>query len=161
MAATRQTAAIELTRTAQGRRDAARIWARATAVRAGRADLLDDVDRALAGIDAQLALPDAGLHLARRNGLPIGFVLLVPLGTTLHVGRLAVDPSHWDEGVENDLLAHVEKHARMLDFTTIDLWVVADDGAAITRYTAAGFRATTDVRDVAGRLQRRLELVLY
>ena len=152
---------ITLERTQGAQHDAARIWARATAVRDGRPDRLDAIGPALDGIRSRLALPDASLHLARRAGVAVGFALLVPRGGTLEITYLAVDPSHWGEDVATHLLDNVEEHARLLRFGTIDLWVIADNTRAIARYERASFGLTTDVQDAAGRLERRMEYTLY
>lgn len=152
---------IALERTQSAQRDAARIWARATAVRDGRPDRLDATEPALEGIRSRLALPDASLHLAKRAGIAVGFVLLVPRGGTLEITYLAVDPSHWGENVATQLLGHVKQQARLLRSGTIDLWVIADNARAIARYESAGFAVTTDVQDSAGRLERRMEYTLY
>jgi len=152
---------IALERTQRAQRDAARIWARATAVREGRADRLDETGPALDGIRSRLTLPDASLRLARRADVAIGFVLLVPRGRTLEITYLAVDPNHWGEDVATQLLDSVKQQALLLRFGTIDLWVIADNARAIARYESAGFGLTTDVQDSGGRLERRMEYTLY
>ncbi|WP_432493916.1 GNAT family N-acetyltransferase [Kineococcus auxinigenes] len=137
-------------------REAAGIWARATAER----DQLPSVaptEEKLAGIQQALAEQGASLHLARRGQRAVGFCLLISRGEFLEIRYLATDPEAWGSGAGRALLEHVSEHARRAALPRGELWVIADNARAINTYERAGWVATDDVevRGSAGRPERR------
>lgn len=139
-----------------GATESATIWARAKA----RRDLEPEPATAgetMPGIRRRLSIDGAKLLLARRDGRPVGFVLLAPRTRTVEIFYLAVDPDAWGGGVATRLLLSAEDHARQIGRRTLELWVIADNERAIRVYERSGWVGTEEVqRDPSsGRLERR------
>ena len=150
--------AVPLVHAEQGRaaaRDAAGIWARATA----RRDQLPVVplpkDK-LPGIESALGLDGALLLIARLDGKAMAFSVVIPRSDVLEVLYLAVDPTAWGTGLARRLLDHLHEHSRS-EKTPMELWVIADNSRAIAAYENAGWTPTSDVkvRNSSGRPERR------
>lgn len=133
---------------------AAGIWARATARRDGLAEAAT-VEEKLPGIQSGLCTDGASLHVASRRGDAVGFALAVPRGEPLEVLYLGVDPATWGAGVGSCLLRHLHDYATSMAFGELELWVIADNARAVALYERSGWRATAEVRNSAGRLERR------
>ncbi len=138
-------------------RDAAWIWARATALR----DRLPEPatgEEKLPGIQRRLDLKGAALLLARRDSRHVGFTLFAPRGSSLEVYYLAVSPESWGTGVAGALLAGAEEHARAIGRAAVDLWVIADNDRALGVYHKAGYADTGQLQhdEPSGRTERRL-----
>lgn len=92
-------------------RDAAGIWARATA----RRDQLPVVplpkDK-LPGIESALGLDGALLLIARLDGKAMAFSVVIPRSDVLEVLYLAVDPTASGTGLARRLLDHLHEHSR-------------------------------------------------
>ncbi|GAB3216408.1 hypothetical protein GCM10027586_09190 [Kineococcus gypseus] len=147
---------VELTASLEAQREAAGIWARATAKR-DHLPTVPSIEDKLTGIQQALTAAGASLHLARRGQSAVGFCILVPQEDCLEVRYLATDPEAWGSGAGRALLEHVRQHARRADFPRGELWVIADNVRAINVYARAGWVATDAVeeRGSAGRLERR------
>ena len=137
-------------------REAAGIWARATAKR-DQLPSAAPVEEKLAGIQQALAEPGASLHLARRGQRAAGFCIVIPQEGSVEIRYLATDPEVWGCGAGRALLEHVQEHARRAALSRGELWVIADNARAVGAYERAGWVATGDVevRGSAGRLERR------
>lgn len=145
-------------RAEQGRepaRDAAGIWARATALR-DQLPVVPPLDDKLPGIESALALDGALLLMARIGERAMAFSIVVPRMVFLDVLYLAVDPEAWGKGLSRSLLEHL-RHYSLEAQTPMELWVIADNKRAISSYESAGWIPTSDVkiRNSAGRLERR------
>ncbi|MFC5678397.1 GNAT family N-acetyltransferase [Aeromicrobium endophyticum] len=141
-------------------RQAAAIWARATARRDDR-DVRDVADT-LPGIQRRLALDGATLLTAWQNDTAVGFALVAPQQRALEVFYLAVDPGSWSAGVASRLLRAVDDHARSTGHAHLALWVIAENERAVTTYERAGWTRTdhrqqTDDGRTEARLVRRLD----
>ncbi len=147
---------VELAAGLDAQREAAGIWARATAMR-DHLPSVPSIEDKLTGIQQTLAVAGASLHLARRGPSTVGFCILVPHEDCLEVRYLATDPQAWGSGAGRALLEHVHEHARRSAFARGELWVIADNVRAIRVYERAGWVGTdtTEVRGSAGRLERR------
>jgi len=147
---------VELAEGIDAEREAAGIWARATARRDQRPSVAP-MEEKLAGIQQTLGADGASLHLARRGQRAVGFCILVPQGESLEIRYLATDPEVWGSGAGRALLEHVQEHARRTGFPRGELWVIADNARAIGAYERAGWVGTdvVEVRGSAGRLERR------
>ncbi|MEU4690348.1 GNAT family N-acetyltransferase [Actinoplanes sp. NPDC023714] len=130
--------------------EAARIWARAAAVRDGLAPP-SALASSLAGVERRLAQGGV-LYLARVGDRAVGFAVLV--GPELVY--LAVDPDVWGAGVASRLLAHVDEEALRAGFESLELWVIDDNVRAKAVYERAGWTPTGDLQDAGGRAERRL-----
>ncbi|GAA4015349.1 hypothetical protein GCM10022247_42760 [Allokutzneria multivorans] len=129
-------------------REAAAIWARATARRDDEAEPAT-VEQAMPGILRRLSLDGAELIMARREGRAVGFALVAPRAETVEVFYLAVDPDAWGGGVGSELLREVDEHARAIGRDTLELWVINDNERAIAVYERAGWVATGEVSQEA------------
>ncbi|WP_347559511.1 GNAT family N-acetyltransferase [Arthrobacter sp. S39] len=141
-------------------RDAAGIWARATALR----DQLPDIpplDDKLPGIKSALAEDGAFLLTARIGDRAMAFSIVVPRVAALEVLYLAVDPEAWGQGLARQLLDHLRNHSVNAQ-TPLELWVIADNTRAVACYESAGWISTPEikVRNSAGRPERRYVLSL-
>ena len=147
---------LELAAGPDAQREAAGIWARATA-RRDHLPPVPPVQEKLVGIQQALAEDGASLHLARRGPCAVGFCVLVPRQDCLEVRHLASDPRAWGSGVGRALLEHVQQHAHRAGSPRGELWVIADDARAIGVYERAGWVGTevVAVRGPAGRVERR------
>jgi len=147
---------VELTQGLDAEREAAGIWARATA-RRDQLPLVAPLEEKLAGIQQTLDADGASLHLARRGQRAVGFCVLIPQDEFLEIRYLASDPAVWGSGAGRSLLEHVLEHARWAGFARGELWVIGDNARAISAYERAGWVATdvVEVRGSAGRLERR------
>ncbi|MCP3800560.1 GNAT family N-acetyltransferase [Allokutzneria sp. A3M-2-11 16] len=125
-------------------REAAAIWARATARRDEEPEPAT-VEQAMPGVLRRLSLDGAKLILARRENRAVGFALVAPRPETLEVFYLAVDPDAWGGGVGSQLLREVDEHARAIGRDTLELWVINDNERAIGVYERAGWVATDEV----------------
>ena len=136
-------------------RDAAGIWARATALR-DQLPVIPPLDDKLPGIESALALDGALLLMARNGDRAMAFSIVVPQMDVLEVLYLAVDPEAWGKGLSRQLLDHLRHHAVKAQ-TSMELWVIADNNRAIASYESAGWIPTSDVkvRNSAGPLERR------
>ena len=92
-------------------KECAAIWARAKACRDQDAEPAT-IEETMPGIWRRLSIDGASLFLARRDGHPVGFLLVAPRARTLEVFYLAVDPDVWGCGVGSRLLLSAEDHAR-------------------------------------------------
>ena len=145
-------------RAEQGRapaRDAARIWARATARRDNLAVIPSLADK-LSGIESALAVDGALLLMARIGERAMAFSIVVPQRDVLEVLYLAVDPIAWGNGLARQLLDHLRHHS-VKARTPMELWVIDDNERAIAIYESAGWIPTSEVkvRNSAGRPERR------
>lgn len=138
-------------------REAAGIWARATARRDGTPSPMN-VDAAEAGVRRRLALEHAALILARQDDRVVGFALVAPRTATLELFHLAVDPSAWGYGLAAELLHAVDTHACHAGRSTLELWVIDDNERAAAVYERAGWASTdrTQRDATSGRIERRL-----
>ena len=138
-------------------RDAAGIWARATARRDGTTSPTS-VDATEAGVRRRLALEGAALLLARQDERMVGFALVAPRPETLELFHLAVDPSAWGHGLAAELLRAVDSRAGVVGRTTLELWVIDDNQRALGVYERAGWTRTdqTERDPTSGRIERRL-----
>ena len=136
-------------------RDAAGIWARATALR-DQLPVIPPLDDKLPGIESALALDGALLLMVRIGERAMAFSVVVPLVDVLEVLYLAVDPEAWGKGLARQLLDHLRHHSGKVQ-TPMELWVIADNERAIASYESAGWLPTSDltVRNPAGRPERR------
>jgi ribosomal protein S18 acetylase RimI-like enzyme len=145
-------------RTEQGSapaRDAAGIWARATALR-DQLPVIPPLDDKLAGIESALAIDGALLLMVRIGERAMAFSIVVPHTDVLEVLYLAVAPEAWGKGLARQLLDHLQHHSVKTQ-TPMELWVIADTRRAIASYENAGGIPTSDVkvRNSAGRPERR------
>ena len=147
---------VELAEGIDAEREAAGIWARATAKR-DQLPSVAPVEEKLAGIQQTLAEPGASLHLARWGQPAVGFCIVIPQGESVEIRYLATDPEVWGSGGGRALLEHVQEHARRAALPCGELWVIADNARAISAYERAGWVATgeVEVRRSAGRAERR------
>ena len=138
-------------------REAAGVWARATARRDGTTSPAN-VDAAEAGVRRRLALEGAALLLARQDERMVGFALVAPRPETLELFHLAVDPSAWGHGLAADLLRAVDSRAGVDGRMTLELWVIDDNERAAGVYERAGWVRTdqTERDATSGRIERRL-----
>ena len=148
-------------RAEQGRtavRDAAAMWARATA-RRDRLPVAPSLEDKLPGIESALAHDGAQLLIVRPDGKALGFALVAPREDVLEVLYLAVDPDAWGTGIARQLLTHLRHHSATVN-KPMELWVIADNTRAIAAYESAGWSPTSDlkVRNCAGRVERRYTL---
>jgi len=141
---------------ADGVKECAGIWARATACRDQESEPAS-VEEVMPGIVRRLSIDGAELLLARRGGHPVGFTLVAPRAATLEVFYLGVDPDAWGSGVGTRLLLSADDHAREIGRETLELWVINDNERAIRVYERSGWVGTEEVeRDTSsGRLERR------
>ncbi|MEW1952101.1 GNAT family N-acetyltransferase [Terrabacter sp. NPDC080008] len=138
------------------RREAARIWAQATAHRDGDPDPAT-VEESLPVIDRALGPVGASLHLAELDGRVVGFVVLEPHGPSLEIVYLGVDPCAWGSGVGAALVAAATEHAAATGATGLELWVYDDNERAVALYRRTGWQPTDEAREHrrSGRLERR------
>jgi GNAT superfamily N-acetyltransferase len=136
-------------------RDAAGIWARATALR-DQLPVIPPVDDKLPGIESALALDGALLLMARIGDRATAFSIVIPRLDVLEVLYHAVDPEAWGKGLSRQLLEHL-RHYSVKAQTSMELWVIDDNKRAIASYESAGWIPTSDVkvRNSAGRPERR------
>ena len=137
-------------------KQSAAIWARAKACRDQDPEPAT-IEETMPGIWRRLSIDGASLFFARRDGHPVGFLLVAPRARTLEIFYLAVDPDAWGCGVGSRLLRSAEDHAREIGRDTLELWVINDNERAIRVYERSGWLGTDEVkRDTAsGRLERR------
>ncbi|UYQ78674.1 GNAT family N-acetyltransferase [Glutamicibacter sp. JL.03c] len=121
--------------------NAAKIWAQAAAQRDHMPRPVDG-SQALAGVERRLALPDARLVFASKDGVPAGFTLCSPHDGYLEIYYVAVAPDFWGQGVARELMAEVENFARAAGFREVRLWAITDNSRAIKLYQANGWRPT-------------------
>jgi GNAT superfamily N-acetyltransferase len=145
-------------RTEQGSgpaRDAAGIWACATALR-DQLPVIPSPDDKLPGIESALALDGALLLMTRIGDRAMAFSIVVPHMDVLEVLYLAVDPEAWGKGLARQLLNHLRQHSVKVQ-APMELWVIADNQRAIASYEGAGWIPTSEVkiRNSAGRPERR------
>lgn len=138
-------------------REAALIWARATAVRDQRPEPATGDDK-IPGIQRRLRREGAKLLLARRNGICVGFTLFAPREDSLEIFYLAVDPDSWGSSVATALLAGAQDHARSMGRSTVELWVINDNERALGVYARAGFVDAGRLKrdESSGQIERRL-----
>ena len=141
-------------------RDAAGIWARATA-RRDQLQVVPPLDDKLPGIESALALDGALLLMVRVRERAMAFSIVVPKLEVLEVLYLAVDSEAWGTGFARKLLDHLKCHSVKVQ-TPMELWVIAENKRAIAAYERAGWIPTSDVkvRNSAGRPERRYMLSL-
>lgn len=141
-------------------RDAAGIWARATALR-DQLPVIPTLDDKLPGIESALALDGALLLMVRITDRPMAFSIVVPHMDVLEVLYLAVDPEAWGKGLARQLLDHLRHHSVKAQ-TPMELWVIADNKRAIASYESAGWIPTSEfkIRNSVGRPERRYILSL-
>lgn len=141
-------------------REAARIWARATALR-DQVPVIASLEDKLPGIESALASEGALLLVVRIGERAMAFSIAIPHTDVLEVLYLAVDPEAWGMGLAHQLLAQLRHHSVKVQ-TPMELWVIADNKRAITSYEGAGWIPTTDlkIRNSAGRPERRYVLPL-
>lgn len=141
-------------------RDAARIWAHATAQR-DRLPVIPPLEDKLPGIESALASDGALLLMARIGERAIAFSIIVPHLKVLEVLYLAVDPEAWGNGYARQLLDQLRCYS-VKARTPLELWVIAENKRAIASYESAGWIPTSDikVRNSAGRPERRYILSL-
>ena len=127
------------------RREAARIWAAATAHRDGE-PAPAPVELAMPIIERGLGPAGSVLHLAYLGTRAAGFAVVVPHGRSLEILYLGVDPDAWGAGVASRLLLDVTDYAVEAARSEVDLWVYDDNVRAVNVYRRAGWHATNDVR---------------
>ena len=139
-------------------KDAAGIWARATARRDQLPVAVPPAEK-LPGIQSALAQEGAILLMVRLNGQALAFSIVIPCRDVLEIRYLAVDPEAWGAGIARQLLSHLREHS-LKEKTPMELWVIADNSRAIAAYESAGWLPTSDmtVRGSAGRAERRYVL---
>ena len=137
-------------------KESAAIWARAKARRDQDPEPAT-IEETMPGIWRRLSIDGASLFPARRDGHPVGFLLVAPRARTLEIFYLAVDPDAWGCGIGSRLLISAEDHARKVGRETLELWVINDNERAIRVYERSGWLGTHEVkRDTrSGRLERR------
>lgn len=145
-------------RAEQGRvpaRDAAGIWARATALR-DQLPVIPPLEDKLPGIESALAVDGALLLMVRIGDRAVAFSIVVPRTDVLEVLYVAVDPQAWGKGLARQLLDHLRNHS-VKARTPMELWVIADNKRAIASYESAGWipMPGIKVRNSAGRPERR------
>lgn len=140
------------------RREAARIWALATAHRDGDPKPAT-VEQALPVIDRALAPRGAALNLAERDGDAVGFVVTEPHGPTGEVVYLGVDPQAWGSGVGATLVAAAADQAAATGASGLELWVYEDNERAVALYRRTGWQPMQEARAhrISGRIERRYE----
>jgi GNAT superfamily N-acetyltransferase len=149
-------ATIEIASGHVAEREAAAIWARATARRDGAH--VREVAETLPAVRLRLALPGAVLLMSRRAGDAVGFAVVAPHASALEVFFMAVDPDAWSTGVGSRLLEAIDDHARSRGQNRLELWVIADNIRAIATYERAGWVGTTTTQSTdEGRVEIRLE----
>lgn len=136
---------------------AARIWAQAAAQRDHR-PMTADRNQALAGVQRRMALPEARLVMASKDGKPAGFTLCAPHDGYLEIYYVAVAPDFWGQGVARKLLDEVDRHAASAGHLELRLWVIADNSRAIEVYQANGYRHTG--QELADETSGRMEFLL-
>ncbi|WP_457965930.1 GNAT family N-acetyltransferase [Arthrobacter sp. D1-29] len=136
-------------------RDAAGIWARATALR-DQLPVIAALDDKLPGIESALARDGALLLMIRIDDRALAFSIVVPHMNVFEVLYLAVDPEAWGKGLARQLLDHLRRHSLKAQ-TPMELWVIADNKRAIASYEKAGWIPTSEleVRNETGRPERR------
>jgi ribosomal protein S18 acetylase RimI-like enzyme len=136
-------------------REAAGIWARATA-RRGRLPAVPRVEDKLPAIESALASDGALLLVSRVEGEAMAFAVVIPRIDVLELLYLAVDPAAWGRGLARQLLDYL-RHLSAKKNTSMELWVIADNSRAIASYESAGWTRTADirVRNSSGRPERR------
>jgi len=83
---------------------------------------------------------NAGLALARRDGVPVGFVAWRPdAGGAMKLERLYVLPQYHGEGIGRALIDHVVSHARTARCSSLRLNVNRGNAKAIRAYERCGF----------------------
>lgn len=139
-------------------KDAAGIWARATA-RRDQLPVAVPPEEKLPGIQSALAQEGAVLLMVRLKGQALAFSIVIPCREVLEIRYLAVDPEAWGTGIARQLLSHLREHS-LKEKTPLELWVIADNSRAIAAYESAGWIPTSDmtVRGSAGRVERRYVL---
>lgn len=141
-------------------REAAGIWARATALR-DQLPVVAPLEEKLPGITSALTSDGALLLMARIDERAMAFSIAIPHTDVLEVLYLAVDPEAWGMGLAHQLLDHLRHHSVRAQ-SPMELWVIADNMRAIASYESAGWIPTSDlkVRNSAGRPERRYVLPL-
>lgn len=87
-----------------------------------------------------LTEPGAGLALARRGELAVGFVGWYPIGgDTMKLDKLYVLPEHHGEGIGRVLIEHVAARARAAGCAAVTLNVNRRNVRAIAAYERCGF----------------------
>lgn len=138
-------------------REAAFIWARATALR-DRLPAPSTGEKKMRGIQRRLGLDGSKLLLAKQDDAYVGFTLFAPLDEDLEIFYLAVDPAAWGRGVASALLAGAEDYARALGMAALELWVINDNDRALSVYQRSGFVGTEQTKrdESSGRIEQRL-----
>ncbi|QDW28780.1 GNAT family N-acetyltransferase [Arthrobacter sp. KBS0702] len=136
-------------------RDAAQLWARATA-RRDHLPVIPSLEDKLPAIQSTLALDGAILLVMRISDRAMAFSIVVPHGDVLEVLYLAVAPEAWGTGLARQLLDYLRNHSVEAK-TPLELWVIADNDRAIDLYERAGWISTSEIkiRNSAGRPERR------
>ena len=91
-------------------RDAAGIWARATAER-DQLPVAPPPEDKLPGIESALTRDGALLLMVRRSAQALAFSIIIPRKNVLEVLYLAVDPEAWGTGIARQLLNHLRHHS--------------------------------------------------
>lgn len=143
-------------------REAACIWARATARRDGTSPPAN-VDAAEAGVRRRLALQNAALLTARQDERVVAFALVAPRTETLELFHLVVDPGAWGHGLATELLRAVDAQAHQVGRANLELWVIDDNERAAAVYERAGWTSTdrTERDAISGRIERRFVRHLF
>jgi len=124
--------------------DAAMVWAQATAVRDGNADV--------APLDLSRPVIQAVLDSSPRSALlvgldaqehVVGFAAVAPTGgdgTVAEIYYLGVRPDRWGQGVGRQLLQALPARLTAAGFAHAQLAVYADNARAVALYEALGWR---------------------
>ena len=138
-------------------REAALIWARASALRDLRPAPVTGEEK-ISGIQRRLTVAGAKLVLAKQGDAYVGFTLFAPLNEYLEIFYLAVDPASWGRGVASTLLVGAEDYARTVGMAALGLWVIADNDRALSVYERQGFLGTEQMKfdESSGRIERWL-----
>lgn len=88
-------------------------------------------------------LIDEGKVWVAEEGAIVGYVVMYPLGDSLHVENIAVDPLLHGHGFGARLLAFAETHAAHFGHAKVDLYTNTKMTENLSFYPAHGYRETS------------------
>ncbi len=144
--------------------DAAQIWAEATALRDGSADVADlSISRPI--LEAVLERSPSSFVLVARTGddSAAGFAAVEPVGTTAaEICYFGVRPGHWGQGVGALLLRSVQERLSVSGYRTAQLLVYTDNARAVALYGRLGWQPSGQPapHPRTGKLEQRYVLSL-
>jgi len=108
------------------------------------------------------------LLLAREDAATVGFIAFgacrdedAPPGRG-EVWAIYVAPSHWSQGIGRELWARANDVLKARSFTSVSLWVLADNARAIRFYRIAGLLpepSSAKVRVIGGRSLQEIRYI--